>query len=190
MSTCRGFFKVWYIATCVTVLAVILGLGWLLRDKPTADQLDAREYWRGVFRSEFPLNLNQKDSMGRTFVMLAAGEWGSLDFVRLLCVTGGNPNERDNFGRTALSYAAEYGRPDVVDFLATRPGTDLNATDNNGLTTLMWACMKAHPKVIEVLVAKGANLHAKNKQGLTPRDIRRHEVNRYEAALKVLPEKK
>ena len=55
-----------------------------------------------------------KDDLGRTALLLAARDAGSLELVRFLHAKGAAVDEPDVGGRAALSYAAESGRLDIV----------------------------------------------------------------------------
>ena len=48
-------------------------------------------------------------------------------------------------------------------------GTDVNAIDENrGITPLVYAAREGHKKIVELLIAKGADVHEKAKDGTTP----------------------
>ncbi len=40
-----------------------------------------------------------------------------------------------------------------------------------GWTPLHWAASRGHKEIVELLIAKGANVNAKNKYGTTPLDM-------------------
>jgi len=183
----KYIYPVGVLVGLVVVLLWFFGYFWGGHgQRRSADELEISKYWGRVFGREVVIDVNRKDSMGQTPLMLAAGEWGNRDFVRLLCAVGADRNARDNRGRTALSYAAGDGHPEIVEFLL-QAGVDMNAPDNEGTTPLMWACFNGHPKVIELLTKAKANGGIKNKQGLTAKDILQKQVSRYEACMKAFP---
>ena len=53
------------------------------------------------------------------------------------------------------------GNPAVVDLLASK-GANVNARGARGQTPLMWAVAEKHPEVIKVLLAHGADIHARS----------------------------
>ena len=46
----------------------------------------------------------------------------------------------------------------------------MNAKDEKGSTPLYWAAWDGYKKVAELLIAKGADVNAKNNRGITPLD--------------------
>ena len=53
--------------------------------------------------------------------------------------------------------------------LRVKHGANANATEGwRGQTALMWAAAEGHSAVVPVLVAAGANLHARSSGGFTP----------------------
>jgi hypothetical protein len=76
-----------------------------------------------------------------------------------------------NLGITALQWAAQDGRTDLVQFLLER-GAEINAADKDGDTALHWSALdnsKEHQATAKLLIARGADVAAKNNEGQTPR---------------------
>ncbi|MEG4021668.1 ankyrin repeat domain-containing protein [Microcoleus sp. S13C4] len=113
---------------------------------------------------------------------------GSKEVAELLIAKGADVNARDTLGFTPLHFAAAYGRVKLAKMLIAK-GADINAQsephidwdvsnslctyklrrflpDNcMGITPLFFA---GSPEMAKLLIAKGANVNAKNKNGITP----------------------
>jgi ankyrin repeat protein len=85
---------------------------------------------------------------------------GDVERVKALIEEGTAVDARDESGCTPLHWAACGDSPAVGDYLITK-GADVNATDNLRLTPLMWA---HGPPMMKLLIAKGADLHAKSER--------------------------
>ncbi|MEG4273974.1 MULTISPECIES: ankyrin repeat domain-containing protein [unclassified Microcoleus] len=116
---------------------------------------------------------------------------GSKEVAELLIANGADVKAKDTFGFTPLHFAAAFDRIEVAQTLIAK-GADINAQsaphldwdvsnsiwtyklrrflpDNSmGTTPLFFA---RSPEIAKLLIAKGANVNAKNKNGLTPLHI-------------------
>ena len=54
--------------------------------------------------------------------------------------------------------------------------SDVNWKDQNGKTLLHYAAWKGHKEIAELLIANGANVNAKDKDGYTPLDWAAGEI--------------
>lgn len=110
-------------------------------------------------------NINQKDSYGWNFLMLASRQ-GDIGIVKLLLEKGAIIDEKDNTGSTALMFASYLGHISVVNLLL-ESGADVNLTNNNGDTSLMRASLGKYLDVVKLLLAYGANIEVQNRYGDT-----------------------
>ncbi len=91
--------------------------------------------------------------------------------LRALIAHGAKPNARDDMGNTALHEicadvtSAQGVLLDCVKALLER-GAAIDSVDNYGHTPLMMAAQAGHLDVYAFLVAHGANIHRKDKEGL------------------------
>jgi ankyrin repeat protein len=94
---------------------------------------------------------------------------GNLSRVKELVATGSNVNAKDEFGWTPLFWAACAGQTTVAEFLIENKA-DLAAHDGEGHSLLHEAARaRTDPaKLVELLIAKGADVNAKNARGDTP----------------------
>nr|XP_022341616.1 ankyrin repeat domain-containing protein 46-like [Crassostrea virginica] len=76
-------------------------------------------------------------------------------------------NIRDNVGRTVLFHAVCRGNSAITKILLEN-GADSTLYDRNGNTPLH---LTGHCDVIDLLVSYGADVHARNKAGLSPRQM-------------------
>ena len=95
----------------------------------------------------------------------AACENGSSAMVESLLEAGADPNRALPFGETPLMTAARAGNADVVGRLLAA-GAEVDAATEPGAygaqTALMWAVAQKHPAVVDVLLAHGADVHARS----------------------------
>lgn len=102
-------------------------------------------------------NVNARDALGRTALMVAALH-GHAGIVRMLLEAGADVDAADRRGTTALMEAARSGACAVIDEIATRkPAPDL--LDATGRTALIIASQSrlANEEVVSRLLALGAS---------------------------------
>jgi len=108
--------------------------------------------------------VNATNDLGVT-PLWAACENGSPAMAETLLAAGADPNLALPFGETPLMTASRTGNADVVGRLLAA-GADVDAATEEGAsgaqTALMWAVAQQHPAVVEVLLAHGADVHARS----------------------------
>jgi ankyrin repeat protein len=73
--------------------------------------------------------------------------------------------------------SAQEGHINVVRLLVAEKNIDIDTRTENGRTPLFFAVSKNHVAVAQLLLARGANIMAKNRKGTTALPPRRaHEV--------------
>ena len=116
--------------------------------------------------------------VGATAFWVAA-KLGDVDFMRDLVSAGADPRVALSDGTTAVMAPMGGGsrRRDVrlpeprtleVVKTAIELGGEVSASDEAGDTALHLAAARRLDTIVQFLVASGANLHARNKQGQTP----------------------
>lgn len=113
--------------------------------------------------------------------LMAAAEKGNLELIQLLLEKGADLNHNDYMGQTALHYAVKHdpATTSYINYLKDKShavqklidlGMDVNAVDFNGNTPLHAAIKQGTLEEVKVLLANGADRHAKNFMGKTPLD--------------------
>ncbi|XP_034195377.1 retinal degeneration A isoform X1 [Osmia lignaria lignaria] len=117
----------------------------------------------------FNTRLLEKTSDG----ILKTAKLGNIQALKELHERGYSLMCIDATGQTALHLASRYGHKDIVRYLiACAPSSILNMIDNDkGQTALHKAAQYKRRSVCCMLVAGGANLTIKDRQGNTPRDL-------------------
>jgi ankyrin repeat protein len=86
---------------------------------------------------------------------------GNADIVQMLLAAGANVEAANVDGETVLMLAARTGKVEVAKRLI-EAGADVNAQEAwRQQTALMWAAEGAFPGVVDLLIAHGADVHAR-----------------------------
>lgn len=89
--------------------------------------------------------------------------------VFTLLDNGADPNIPDDMGMSPILWAAELNNADAVNAMLKKV-ENINTIDSlSGMTPLMWATYNEHdnPQIIQAFLEKGAQVNAKDKNGLT-----------------------
>lgn len=127
--------------------------------------------WPRIDKSN--VNTYRKDGV-LPLIYAAGGRGGDVGTLLFL---GADVEARADDGKNALMEAACYGKPQIVeDLFLHRKECNLEVRDyHHGQTALLWAA-KSHPdhasvaeygEVVELLVGRGADIAATNKDGDT-----------------------
>ena len=110
--------------------------------------------------------IDSRDASGTT-ALLSAVLNSNREGVITLLKRGANPDLADDFG-DPLSAAVSMDDTSIT-FILLRTVKNVDVPDKGGHTPLMWAVYNEHdnPQVIEALIARGANIKAKAKDGST-----------------------
>ncbi|CAG0902819.1 unnamed protein product, partial [Cyprideis torosa] len=109
-----------------------------------------------------------RDEVGKTPLVWACKE-GHVSVARDLVANGADVNAKDRGGGTPLIWASEGGHVETVEFLVREAKADLEGRENIfGWTALSLAAMEGHTHVMEILLAAGAEVDARDSNGLTP----------------------
>jgi hypothetical protein len=111
---------------------------------------------------------------------------GDSAVVRLLLISGANPNATPSCRLTPLMYAVERGDLEIIGALLDH-GADPNAATPDGYTALMGASILGSPDAVALLLKKGANAGAQTRQGQTALVLAQLNRNRIAAYDRVVP---
>jgi len=110
---------------------------------------------------------NAKDDYGTTVLSMvaASGDEEGEEMVKLFIEKGADVNAPNCYGRTPLH---QVKTNESAELLIAK-GADVKAAEGLlGLTPLHWAASDNRHEVVGVLLDKGADVNAKNKNGATP----------------------
>ncbi len=115
------------------------------------------------------INVNEKDTMGRTPLMYAAVRNYCVEILKLLLDKGKNIdiNATDSEGNNALIYAVDRGNIDAVKLLLQKKELDINKKNNKNETALTFAIRRNNLELVKLLLEKGADVNNANKLGIT-----------------------
>ena len=122
---------------------------------------------------KYQIDINVKDSDGRTALMLAC-DGNYLMIVITLLNAGANVEEKDRFGSTALYFARTSK---IVDKLLDA-GADVNSRDTTGETPAMsiLAPQRLNIETLEKYLKKGLDLKIENNDGYTLYDLIERQI--------------
>jgi ankyrin repeat protein len=115
------------------------------------------------------VKVDDVDGDGQTALHLAAN-LSNVKAVQKLLDKGANPNVRDKLGRSPLHLAALYGTKKIIDLILQAQKHNHVDDDKaqNGATALHCAAASSNEIIAQHLMNKGADLHSRDKNGLTP----------------------
>ena len=105
--------------------------------------------------------MNAANDLGATPLWTASVN-GSAAMVRRLLEAGANPNAALLLGETPVMAAARSGNAGRGSSNCSLAARNVNARAARGQTALMWAVAQKHPDVVKVLLAHGADVHARS----------------------------
>jgi ankyrin repeat protein len=117
------------------------------------------------------VDVNCKDTYGRTPLSLAAGSGRTAIVQMLLDQDGVDVNSRDSTGQTPLFVAVLEGHKETVHLLLSRDGIKADLKDDRGLTPLLVAAMvtaygfRPYPDVIMRLLLARNDVEANSRSG-------------------------
>ncbi len=117
-------------------------------------------------------NVNARDDEGKTPFMYATNGPDYSKIASLLLEHGADARACDKQGRTVLMSAVPAGDAQLINELVSK-GADVNAKDRDGNTALMipewgWDPEEESTGARAALIAAGAEVMARNRQGMTP----------------------
>ena len=116
-------------------------------------------------------NTSVQDSSGAT-PLHEAIRYGNLEIAKMLLDAGANINAKDNLGKTPIMLIIPRNIIEETYQLLIRYRADLNQADTYGDTVLHTATMlHAGSNIIKNLTTNGADINARNKEGVTPLTI-------------------
>jgi ankyrin repeat protein len=118
-------------------------------------------------------NANQKsqDSAGNT-PLHDAIRYGNLEIAKMLLDSGAYINAKDNLGKTPILLIIPKDKLFETYTFLIKYNANLNEKDMFGDTVLHTAAMlNSDSSVVELLVSNGADVNARNKEGVTPLEI-------------------
>ena len=129
------------------------------------------------FLIEKGADVNAKDSSGKTPLMWATSKGlADISKLKVLVKAGADVNARMKNGWTALMLAAGDYRKEIFEALVEMPGIDVNARTNNGKTALMETARRGLIDPVKLLLKKGADKEAVDKDGKTALDMATEEL--------------
>ena len=111
--------------------------------------------------------VDTKDDLGRTALLLAAHDAGSLELVKWLHGRGAALDVPDIGGRAPISWAAEAGHIEMLRWLAGQ-GVVIDRPDVDERTPLFHAVANEELDAVEFFLDHGANPNAPDHYGDTP----------------------
>ncbi len=115
--------------------------------------------------------MDEPEEIGILF--FAIRRFASLEAIKLLVDFGLDIKKRDAHGVSALDTAIKFKRVDIIGFCLDE-GFDVNESSRkSGITPLMLASCFGDQTIAQLLLARGADINAKDKSGMSPADYAR-----------------
>lgn len=106
------------------------------------------------------------DEYPLTFVIEMFAKCKSI--VKSFIDLGANVNSCDSEGDTPLHNACRYGDYELVKIILSSKKSDVSIHNDFGQTPLHYACLLGNENVVQLLLEEKADIHKKDKEGLSP----------------------
>lgn len=124
-----------------------------------------------AFLLENNASTNVQDSSGAT-PLHEAVRYGNTNIAKMLLDSGANINAKDNLGKTPILITMPAEKRDELYSLLIAYKADASKKDTYGDTVLHTATLTKVPvSILEKLILAGADINARNKDGVTPFSI-------------------
>ncbi len=108
-----------------------------------------------------------------------------IELVKKFIFQGQDIEIRDEYGRTALHIVVR-NRSDMLNFLLDQ-GASIEAADNHGYTLILLAASLDQKNTVKLLLARGANINARDNLNQSLDDIAGKKVAAYLESEGLLP---
>lgn len=141
-----------------------------LQHGPEFDELKAATLeMTYVLANDPQINIDLKDSKGRTVGMLAALT-GVAGFLQVFIARGTNFNLQDNLGRNSVHYACLSGDISCMDALLST-GASFDVPDLLGKRPIHYAAEGNNLRICKLLKSRNVKIDEKTNASLTPADL-------------------
>ena len=114
-------------------------------------------------------NVNSIYGDDRWTALQNAANKGRPDLVKLLVENGADVDARNNYGQSALHLAARQGHKNIVVYLISKSAAINTRTNGNNIRMMGDTPLHcANYDIAEILLRNGAEVNAKDKDGVTP----------------------
>ena len=118
---------------------------------------EGREKWVKILLESGEVDVNMKDSEGKTLLMKVCSIRGHIatkwEIIKLLLNKGALVDVQDNEGKTALMRTCEEGTLRTVQVLLDNEAS-VDIHDNEGKTALKMACERGHTLMVKSLLTQ------------------------------------
>ncbi|RDA94471.1 hypothetical protein CP533_2296 [Ophiocordyceps camponoti-saundersi (nom. inval.)] len=116
----------------------------------------------------FNINIDAKDSWGRTPLLLAANAWQENEsVVKLLLENGADVKATDICDQTAIHLAVPDGDASMMMLLLEKSAEQINMRNSDGKTALFIAAGYGYTDIVKLLLDKGADASIRRDDGDT-----------------------
>jgi len=116
------------------------------------------------------INVNDGTALKMT-PLLGAARYGNKEMVDFLLSEGADINAKNNCNETFLHQAAIGGSKEIAE-IGLNKGLDVNAKNNNDEDTPLLLGLLLNDNItydlVQLLISRGADVNAKDKEGVTP----------------------
>jgi ankyrin repeat protein len=116
-------------------------------------------------------DLSLIDEDENTFLSFCVSKGADIEFIRFLISLGFDVYKTNELGVSLLDEAISWGRLDIVKMLIEEYDFEPNSTKrDSGFLPIIAAVSYAREDIVKYLISKGADIEARDPQGLSAKD--------------------